>query len=161
MPGGVQRQDFTITKTLGARRRKAAPPSNTFKLPVAVVSPQLPEPGDDEPDENLITTTTDAAPAAATTSEQTWAPLVLWQPAEGDVGKTAVNVDGVVCKFLRDHQREGVQFMVRSLSEMRSVLGVSGKCDNETRRVLMARNYCLSHQFTTSVIPTTPSVRLC
>ena len=39
-------------------------------------------------------------------------PLILWAPKEG-TGETGspVSVDPVLCKFLREHQREGVQFM--------------------------------------------------
>ena len=37
-------------------------------------------------------------------------PLVLWKPKEGEEG-TAISVDPVLCRFLRAHQREGVQFM--------------------------------------------------
>jgi len=79
-----------------------------------------------------------AALAAAAEGEMTWEPLVLWEapePAAPSVdgavkeedagaaeagaeppppppqGRARVEVEGVVCRFLREHQREGVQFM--------------------------------------------------
>ncbi|XP_024532859.1 protein CHROMATIN REMODELING 25 [Selaginella moellendorffii] len=45
-------------------------------------------------------------------------PLVLWQPDGNEDGATIV-VDPIVAKFLRPHQREGVQFMFECVTGLR------------------------------------------
>ena len=112
LPGGVERRDPTIKKVLGMRRRKMVPPSSGFKMPVGPATREADVAEDAEEDDAAAAV---APAAAAAAPAPTWVPLVLWRPPEGDEGrgKTPVEADGVVCKFLREHQREGVQFMVR------------------------------------------------
>ncbi len=50
-------------------------------------------------------------------------PLVLWQPPPGDPGK-AVEVDPVLCRWLRPHQRDGVQFLFECVMGMRQKHGL-------------------------------------
>jgi hypothetical protein len=112
MPAGVERRDGSVRKVLGMRRRKSSlllGKGFTQPLRVEDLSPPLEEPGAEDEVESAEPP---AAPAAAV--EPTWQPLVLWRPPEGEegAGQAAVEVDGVVCRFLREHQREGVQFMV-------------------------------------------------
>ncbi|KAJ9537882.1 hypothetical protein OSB04_030615 [Centaurea solstitialis] len=43
-------------------------------------------------------------------------PLILWQPEDGDSNSIPIEVDHILVKFLRPHQREGVQFMFECVS---------------------------------------------
>ena len=49
-------------------------------------------------------------------------PLILWEPEEGQ-GGTCVEVDTMLCKWLRPHQREGVQFMFECVAGLRQFSG--------------------------------------
>jgi hypothetical protein len=55
--------------------------------------------------------------------------LVLWEPSEEDLktedGPTldTIEVPMVLCKFLRDHQREGVRFMAECVLSQRNFQG--------------------------------------
>jgi hypothetical protein len=51
--------------------------------------------------------------------------LVLWQPPEG-VGGQPVVVDNLLTRFLRPHQREGVQFMFECVTGLRMPEGKGG-----------------------------------
>lgn len=56
-------------------------------------------------------------------------PLVLWQPEEYDEGAGNVEpilVDPVLVRFLRPHQREGVQFMFECVSGLCSAANING-----------------------------------
>ncbi|KAL8541379.1 hypothetical protein ACS0TY_002583 [Phlomoides rotata] len=56
-------------------------------------------------------------------------PLVLWQmeePKEGESDFTSIIVDPLLVKFLRPHQREGVQFMFDCVSGILSGANISG-----------------------------------
>nr|DAD41242.1 TPA_asm: hypothetical protein HUJ06_015565 [Nelumbo nucifera] len=56
-------------------------------------------------------------------------PLVLWQPeeSEGEYGNmTSIVVEPLLVRFLRPHQREGVQFMFECVSGLSSSAGISG-----------------------------------
>lgn len=50
-------------------------------------------------------------------------PLVLWEPAADQPGDTPVVVDNMLTKFLRPHQREGVQFMFECVTGLRLTNG--------------------------------------
>ena len=49
-------------------------------------------------------------------------PLILWEPEEGQGGKP-VEVDAMLCKWLRPHQREGIQFMFECVAGLRQYEG--------------------------------------
>ncbi|KAJ4825812.1 Protein CHROMATIN REMODELING 25 [Turnera subulata] len=56
-------------------------------------------------------------------------PLVLWQPEENDDGASnsvPITVDSLLVRFLRPHQREGVQFMFECVSGMYSNANING-----------------------------------
>jgi DNA repair and recombination RAD54-like protein len=57
-------------------------------------------------------------------------PLVLWDPVEAgfavDAGESAVEVDNMLTKWLRPHQREGVQFMFECVTGLRLAEGQGG-----------------------------------
>ncbi|KAE9448498.1 hypothetical protein C3L33_19600, partial [Rhododendron williamsianum] len=56
-------------------------------------------------------------------------PLVLWQPEEYDEGAgnvEPISVDPVLVRFLRPHQREGVQFMFECVSGLCSAANING-----------------------------------
>ena len=118
MPEGVQRGESTgIRKVLGFRRRGKGMPFRAYKSPTLLnteLLDALPEPGGDEeeaePEPEAADASAAASAAAAAPEPVTWTPLVLWKPEEGAPG-TPVEVDGILCKFLREHQREGVQFL--------------------------------------------------
>ena len=50
-------------------------------------------------------------------------PLVLWAPAEGGGADGAVTVDPMLTRWLRPHQREGVQFMFECVCGLRKFEG--------------------------------------
>ena len=54
--------------------------------------------------------------------EDTGQPLVLWEP-NGDEEGEPVSVDGMLTKWLRPHQREGVQFLFECVTGMREYDG--------------------------------------
>ena len=49
-------------------------------------------------------------------------PLVLWEPAEGSAEEPVV-VDTMLARWLRPHQREGVQFLFDCVTGLRSDIG--------------------------------------
>lgn len=56
-------------------------------------------------------------------------PLVLWQPLESEEGAgnmVPISVDPLLVRFLRPHQREGVQFMFECVSGLCSAANISG-----------------------------------
>ncbi|KAL6218807.1 hypothetical protein ACLB2K_012016 [Fragaria x ananassa] len=56
-------------------------------------------------------------------------PLVLWQPDEledGDVNMVQIVVDPLLVRFLRPHQREGVQFMFDCVAGLNSAANING-----------------------------------
>jgi DNA repair and recombination RAD54-like protein len=59
-------------------------------------------------------------------------PLVLWDPVEAglaaDAGEHAVTVDNMLTRWLRPHQREGVQFMFECVTGLRLAEGRGGCC---------------------------------
>ena len=98
-PGKVQMMDPSRrTKTLGLTRsapRPAADPAPSFAMPLPVV---------EEPE----------------AEEFKYDPLVLWSPEEGAPdGSTPIEVDPILCRYLRPHQREGVQFLFDCTMGMR------------------------------------------
>ena len=52
-------------------------------------------------------------------------PLVLWAPPEGSgaAASEAITVDPMLVRFLRPHQREGVQFMFECVTGLRLETG--------------------------------------
>jgi DNA repair and recombination RAD54-like protein len=106
LPDGAVRSSEAPRKTLGARRKRP----DGVKLPVfkpVATSLDLPE---DEEDEEEEAETPSAAPAAAP-ADAPFEPLILWKTAEGVEPAYKMQVDPILCKFLREHQREGVQFV--------------------------------------------------
>ncbi|KAL7246856.1 hypothetical protein ACSBR2_001880 [Camellia fascicularis] len=56
-------------------------------------------------------------------------PLVLWQPEECEEGAgdlVPISVDPLLVRFLRPHQREGVQFMFECVSGLYSAANING-----------------------------------
>ncbi|THG14151.1 hypothetical protein TEA_020571 [Camellia sinensis var. sinensis] len=56
-------------------------------------------------------------------------PLVLWQPEECEEGAgdlVLISVDPLLVRFLRPHQREGVQFMFECVSGLYSAANING-----------------------------------
>ncbi|KAM5549273.1 hypothetical protein ABKV19_000607 [Rosa sericea] len=56
-------------------------------------------------------------------------PLVLWQPEEfedGDANMVQIVVDPLLVRFLRPHQREGVQFMFDCVAGLNSAANIHG-----------------------------------
>ncbi|CAN0006928.1 unnamed protein product, partial [Ectocarpus sp. 12 AP-2014] len=62
------------------------------------------------------------ADAAPTDEADTFEPLVLWEEGPGE-DDHRISVDPRLCKFLRPHQREGVQFMFECVMGMREFEG--------------------------------------
>ncbi|CAN0247130.1 unnamed protein product, partial [Ectocarpus sp. 13 AM-2016] len=62
------------------------------------------------------------AEAAPADEADTFEPLVLWEEGSGE-NDHRISVDPRLCKFLRPHQREGVQFMFECVMGMREFEG--------------------------------------
>ena len=56
-------------------------------------------------------------------------PLVLWEPPEGDPSPP-VEVDSMLTRWLRPHQREGVQFMFECVAGLRTYPGHGGSAQH-------------------------------
>ena len=104
-------QETAPRKTLGARRRKKTSPNTAFRLPVAAAEDDGLEMLLDAPEMPAPPVAAPAAvpePAAAAPFE----PLILWEaPPDFEGGGPPVEVDPVLCRVLRQHQREGLQFI--------------------------------------------------
>lgn len=61
-------------------------------------------------------------------------PLVLWEPGEGSAEEPVV-VDTMLARWLRPHQREGVQFLFDCVTGLRSDVGQG---DHKTSALLIA-----------------------
>ena len=62
-------------------------------------------------------------PAEAAEEEpDTFEPLVLWEPPAGEEGDV-IQVDRMLCKFLRPHQREGTQFLFECTTGLKDFEG--------------------------------------
>ena len=59
---------------------------------------------------------------AGDTEEEDINPLVLWEPGTGCPGRP-VRVDKMLTKWLRPHQREGLQFMFECVCSLRATEG--------------------------------------
>lgn len=97
----------SFAQSLGVRRPVNFMTPSKFRKP-GTGSPE-PSPVNTELDLEDEGSDATAAPAPAV-DEKPFEPLVLWEagPAEDD---HRINVDPRLCKWLRPHQREGVQFM--------------------------------------------------
>ncbi len=111
LPGGAKRtaesEMLVKRKTLGLRKSFTPMLPGKFKMPgpetIPVVSMST-----DSVDDYVE----DHSPQGSLENVDAYEPLILWQSAEGcDDPPHSVSVDPRLCKFLRPHQREGVQFM--------------------------------------------------
>ncbi|KAL3621160.1 DNA-dependent ATPase protein rad54 [Castilleja foliolosa] len=106
-----------LTRRLGARKRFV--PWGSTKPVLVNITNRLNIPssvGDDDPEESA------SLPPGVE-------PLVLWQPEESkEAGNesTSIVVDNLLVKFLRPHQREGVQFMFDCVSGLLSAANING-----------------------------------
>jgi DNA repair and recombination RAD54-like protein len=111
LPAGAVRLDPTVRKTLGARRKKKHPsPNSAFKPPVGGLEFALELAAGDMADGEEGSAAA-VPPVVAAEPDAQYEPLTLWQPPEGEEGGTPVVVEGFLTRFLREHQREGVQFI--------------------------------------------------
>ncbi|KAK9862776.1 hypothetical protein WJX84_003791 [Apatococcus fuscideae] len=98
-----------LKRKLLARRKFV--PWGGAALPRHSLSPKLPEPE-----------SAPAPPQSPQPGEPPVEPLILWEPEEGQGGKP-VEVDAMLCKWLRPHQREGIQFMFECVAGLRQYEG--------------------------------------
>lgn len=121
LPRGLQPSAGGTVKRLGARmhKKKLTPPQGDFKRPGPLDQEALAllaaaaagkDEGAEEEEEAA------KAPAAPVVAEPAaFEPLVLWKPSEeflaANPGARPISVDPILCRFLREHQREGVQFV--------------------------------------------------
>ena len=80
--------------------------------------PTHPDDDDGTATTTTVTTTTDPSVELPPGIE----PLVLWEPPPGEEGNP-VRVDDTLTRFLRPHQREGVQFMFECVTGLRNFDG--------------------------------------
>lgn len=106
--GAVKTAD--VRKSLGARRRKSGSGIGAFKKPE--ISQLAPPPFQGEEEDSDEAAAAPPPPSSiATTQDFAFEPLVLWETEEGVEPAHTISVDPILCKFLREHQREGVQFV--------------------------------------------------
>lgn len=115
LPGGAKRTDESVAllkrKTLGLRKSFVPIGISKFKVPVQQPPPEVPEVQEEE--NSTGSTPEDDVP---------YEPLVLWQNDDPE-NPHSVSVDPKLCKFLRPHQREGVQFVYECLLGARDFEG--------------------------------------
>ncbi len=112
LPGGAKRtvesEELVKRKTLGLRKSFTPMLPGKFKMPGPETTPVVGMPTDGGVDDNME----DHSPEGSLENVDAYEPLILWQSMEGsDDPPHSVSVDPRLCKFLRPHQREGVQFM--------------------------------------------------
>ena len=72
------------------------------------------------PEAALLTTFQKKRASKAPVDEEQWEPLLLWKkPDDAGPGVKDIEVDKVLCKVLRPHQREGVKFMFECIMKMK------------------------------------------
>ncbi len=109
LPSGAKRtsdsEELLKRKTLGLRKSFTPMLPGKFKVPGAETTLVASISSTDDV-ENL-------SPEGSLENVDAYEPLILWQSAEDDDDGPphSVSVDPMLCKFLRPHQREGVQFM--------------------------------------------------
>ncbi|KAJ3695883.1 hypothetical protein LUZ60_001260 [Juncus effusus] len=112
-----QNQNEELSRRLSARKRFVPWGSREPLTPIvnALEPPVVNGTGEDEKEEEL--------PAGVE-------PLILWQSDESEKENNGlgvcIEVDPLLVKFLRPHQREGVQFMFACVSGVSSSDGISG-----------------------------------
>jgi SNF2-related domain len=123
-PAGARRtEDSDVLlkrKSLGIRRALCMIQPGKFRAPVQEEEADC--------DVDITGDTEDAAEAAkpepaADPAAPPVEPLILWQSDDGSDPPHTITVDPRLCKFLRPHQREGVQFMFECLMGLREVQG--------------------------------------
>ncbi len=108
LPGGAKRtaesEELVKRKTLGLRKSFTPMLPGKFKMPGTETTPVASMSSTDDVE--------DLSPEGSLENVDAYEPLILWQSVEGDDDPPhSVSVDPRLCKFLRPHQREGVQFM--------------------------------------------------
>ncbi len=110
LPEGVTRDESAPRKTLGARKKKRVTPPTPFRPHTIEVVDDSIEMLLEEPVAEVASVV--VAPLVIPEATPAFEPLVLWEAPEDMEGAGGpISVDPVVCKFLREHQREGLQFL--------------------------------------------------
>jgi hypothetical protein len=123
LPAGAVKVEGAPKKTLGARRRPKLDlgPKAFVKHNVSIELDVAPVASDAEahqlPKELKVVPTIELPEGIE--------PLILWNPPEDAVAEGAVPivVDPILCRFLREHQREGVQFMFDCVHGLKAFAG--------------------------------------
>lgn len=134
LPGGAVKTAEAAAagpvKRLGARRKRRQPtPPTAFAKPKPLEDDGVLLAGGDEDEEGEAAAAEEeeaAAAAPAVAEPVKFEPLVLWTPPEdGSAGPKAapVSVDPLLCRFLREHQREGVQFVFDCIHGLKAFEG--------------------------------------
>ena len=102
-------QETAPRKTLGARRRKKTSPLTPFRLPIAAAEDDGLEMLLEAPEEPPVSAVAAMPPEAAAAPFE---PLILWTaPPDFEGGGPPIEVDPILCRVLRQHQRDGLQFL--------------------------------------------------
>ncbi|KAG5548137.1 hypothetical protein RHGRI_013736 [Rhododendron griersonianum] len=116
-PNGYNNQNEQLSRRLWARKR-FVPWGSTRPVLVAITNRlDIPSIAEEPVSEEIV-----SLPPGIE-------PLVLWQPEEYDEGAgnvEPISVDPVLVRFLRPHQREGVQFMFECVSGLCSAANING-----------------------------------
>ncbi|KAI8554472.1 hypothetical protein RHMOL_Rhmol05G0101900 [Rhododendron molle] len=116
-PNGYSNQNEQLSRRLWARKR-FVPWGSTRPVLVAITNRlDIPSIAEEPVSEEIV-----SLPPGIE-------PLVLWQPEEYDEGAgnvEPISVDPVLVRFLRPHQREGVQFMFECVSGLCSAANING-----------------------------------
>ncbi|WOK93990.1 DNA repair and recombination protein RAD54 isoform X1 [Canna indica] len=116
-PNRYKDQNVELARRLWARKRFV--PWGSSRVPLVTIDNFLHEPSisSDDPEEK-----DQPLPPGIE-------PLILWQPDgvdEADVNVPRIEVDPLLVRYLRPHQREGVQFMFQCVSGLSGSDGISG-----------------------------------
>lgn len=126
---GARRWRRVLSTGAGFKHRPRSKPEPLAAGESSTPSPEPPEtPLSESPADDASASAAAAAKKDAAKKQKVdWEPLVIWRPTaeelRGNPKLCAIEVDGVLCKWLRPHQREGVRFTAECVLGQRNFDG--------------------------------------
>lgn len=125
LPGGAKRsadgERLFKRRTLGVRRSVQFIKPNKFRRPVQSAPLLLSSASDEGDEEGDPEASSEDGSAGSAVDDSPYEPLVLWE-SESDPERS-IAVDPRLCRVLRPHQREGVQFVFECMMGLKDFEG--------------------------------------